>query len=97
MLCASFPVDCHAVCWCPGCLSCCVLMSRLLVMLCAGFPVVCDAVVQCGVLVTCHAVCRCLLQVEAAIVRRKKMELLKRYTSSSLMEQEETVKQMLGV
>ena len=38
-----------------------------------------------------------LLQIEAAIVQRKKVELLKRYATSSLMEEEETVKKMLGV
>ncbi|XP_076448577.1 pre-mRNA-splicing factor ISY1 homolog [Babylonia areolata] len=36
-------------------------------------------------------------EIEAAIVQRKKTELLKRYATDSLMEEEESVKQMLGV
>lgn len=36
-------------------------------------------------------------EIEAAIVQRKKTELLKRYATDSLMEEEETVKQLLGV
>nr|KAG5711375.1 hypothetical protein BaRGS_006072 [Batillaria attramentaria] len=36
-------------------------------------------------------------EIEAALVQRKKMELLKKYASDSLMEEEETVKKMLGV
>lgn len=36
-------------------------------------------------------------EIEAAIVQRKKMELLKQYASSTLIEEEETVKKVLGV
>jgi hypothetical protein len=38
-----------------------------------------------------------LFQIEAAIVQRKKMELLKQYASTSLIEEEENVKKILGV
>ena len=37
------------------------------------------------------------LQIEAAIVRRKKMELLRQYASTSLIDEEESVKKVLGV
>lgn len=36
-------------------------------------------------------------EIEAALVHRKKLELLKKYASDSLVEEEESVKQMLGV
>lgn len=37
------------------------------------------------------------LQIEAAIVRRKKMELIQRYATDTLLEEEDSIRKMLGV
>ena len=42
-------------------------------------------------------VCLLFSQIEEALVRRKKMELLQRYASDTLQSQSEDVKKILGV
>ena len=52
----------------------------------------------CVSLCVCVSVCVCVcVQVEEALVRRKKMELLQRYASETLMAQSQEAKTLLGL